>query len=70
MLSAMKKARMIKGLTQTEFARELGVTPQAVCRWEHGKCLPNVKRLKQISAVLDTTVDKLLQEHEGRKEVQ
>lgn len=38
---AIKKARTDAGLTLEEFGSKLGVTKQAVYRWETGKNKPN-----------------------------
>ncbi len=35
-------------LTQDELASELGVNAITVCRWETGKCQPNMKAKKAI----------------------
>jgi phage repressor protein C with HTH and peptisase S24 domain len=54
------KAREGKGLNQSELARALGVTPQAVQSWEAGKSSPRGARLEEVAAFLSTTVDYLL----------
>ena len=36
----IKDFRLIKGITQETLAQELGVTPQAVSRWENGAAMP------------------------------
>lgn len=62
MLNAIKKARLIAGVTQEQLAARVGVSAGAVSQWETGQSHPNVKRLKVIAGVLGTTVDKLLEE--------
>lgn len=43
--------REAKGLNQSELARQLGVTPQSVQKWESGGA-PRTKRLQEIAAIL------------------
>ena len=62
MLNPIKKARLLKGIQQKELAERLGVSQVSVCKWEQGKVFPNVKRLKTVAKVLDTTVEELLPE--------
>ena len=38
----MKWYRLERGLTQNDLAKELGVTPQAVSKWETGQGYPDV----------------------------
>ncbi|MDR0949027.1 MAG: helix-turn-helix domain-containing protein, partial [Lachnospiraceae bacterium] len=45
--------RREKGLTGEKFAEALGVTPQAVSKWENGKCLPETTLLPAIAKLLD-----------------
>ena len=51
-----KKAKM----TQDEFASRLGVTPQAVSKWERGNGLPDVSLIEGICSVLEISADTLL----------
>ncbi|MEI0746952.1 helix-turn-helix transcriptional regulator, partial [Pseudomonas aeruginosa] len=44
------------GLSQSELARNLGVTPQAVQSWESGKSSPRGKRLDELCRLLQVTV--------------
>lgn len=44
------------GLNQSELARRLSVTPQAVQKWESGASVPRGKRLDDIAAALSTSV--------------
>ena len=61
-MNGFKKARLEEGLTQAELAEILGVSTVAVCKWETGKGLPKVKRLKFVAKTLNTTVAKLIDE--------
>lgn len=53
-------AREEKGWNQSEFARELGVTPQSVQAWESGKNTPRPQKMAQIAALLGRTVGYLM----------
>jgi flagellar biosynthesis component FlhA len=53
-------ARKEKGFTQEEFAKRLGVTPQAVSKWERGMGYPDLELLFYICEVLDCSSDYLL----------
>ena len=55
-----KALRKEKHLTQEQIAEILGVSPQAVSRWENSATFPDVTLLPQISGYFDTTVDELL----------
>ncbi len=56
----IKEIRVKNELTQREFADILGVTFQAVSKWETGKCLPDLLILKEISQKFDIALDELL----------
>lgn len=57
-------ARKEKGMTQEMLAEQLGVTRQAVARWETGLSVPDAGMLVRIAGALDTTVNDLLGEEE------
>lgn len=61
--SKLKELRANKGLSQAELAKRLGVTQQAVGRWERDKNLPDNDVLKKISAMFDVSLDYLLDNH-------
>ncbi len=44
----LKKTRQKSFLTQTEFAKEIGVSFSTVNRWESGKGKPNLTAMKNI----------------------
>lgn len=52
--------RRSKGLTQSELGERLGVSFQAVSKWERGETLPDTTILPTLAAVLETTVDFIL----------
>ncbi len=52
--------RKTKELTQDELGERLGVTYQAVSKWERGEALPDVGLLPDLADVLETTVDHIL----------
>ncbi|MCF5040072.1 helix-turn-helix domain-containing protein [Pseudomonas sp. PA-7-1E] len=58
--SIITEAREKQGLNQSELARRLGVTPQAVQAWESGRSLPRPKKLVEIAKVLQIPSHQLL----------
>lgn len=60
-MTALRKYRENKGLTQEQVAKELGVTASAVTQWESGARNPNIKILKKLALILGCTTDELLE---------
>lgn len=60
--SMIKQRRELLGLTQQDLAERLHVTVQAVSQWENGKTQPDSDRILQLSKILGTTADILLDE--------
>lgn len=52
--------RREKGLKQEELAERMGVSPQAVSKWENDLNCPDIALLPQLAKTLDVTVDHLL----------
>ena len=52
--------RTQKGITQAELGERLGVTFQAVSKWERGETCPDISILTDLADILDTTTDYLL----------
>ncbi len=52
--------RKQKGLTQNELAERLGVSFQAVSKWERGETLPDTALLPQLANILETSIDNIL----------
>ncbi len=57
----IKEIRMKNNLTQKEFADKLGVTFQAVSKWENGKNIPDISLLKEISRLFNVDIDEILE---------
>lgn len=47
------------GLTQEELALHIGVTPQAVSRWENGTGMPNISMVVPLAKTLNVSTDYL-----------
>ena len=54
------KYRKNKNLTQEELATQLGVSSQAVSKWENDASCPDISLLPQLSKILGVTTDALL----------
>ncbi len=53
----IKTLRLSKKMTQEKLAQELGVTPQAVSRWENGSALPDITLLPALSVCFGVRID-------------
>lgn len=62
----IRELRKSKNLTQQEFADTLGVTFQAVSKWENGKNIPDVGVMKIISEKYGVNVDEILEGEKGK----
>ena len=60
----MQLLRKNKGLTQEEFAEKVGVSRQAVAKWEAGQAYPDIFNLIRISDLLSVSVDYLVRDQE------
>lgn len=56
----IKKLRNQKNVTQEKLAESLGVTPQAISRWESGAGYPAIDYLPDLAAFFEISVDELL----------
>lgn len=58
--SRIAKFRKAKNMTQEELANMVGVSSQAVSKWENDASCPDISLLPQLSKVLGVTTDELL----------
>lgn len=57
----LKVWRAVKGMTQTELADAVGVSPQTILAWEQGKAIPRLDRYYKLHEVLSLNAeDKIL----------
>ncbi|MBQ9120384.1 MAG: FHIPEP family type III secretion protein [Lachnospiraceae bacterium] len=56
----ISQCRQNKNMTQEELARRLGVTPQALSKWECGRSLPDLSMLAEVCNVLEVSADYLI----------
>lgn len=56
----VKSFRLRNNYSQKEVALRIGVSEQAVSKWENGECLPDVYNLKLLAQILHISVDILL----------
>ncbi len=54
------KLRKQRGLSQEQLGEQIDVTRQTISNWELGETSPNPEQLKQLSKVLDISIDELL----------
>ncbi|MBE6617856.1 MAG: helix-turn-helix transcriptional regulator [Ruminococcaceae bacterium] len=56
----IKRMRKGRGITQRELAEKLGITAQAVSKWERGDACPDIFLLPALAAVFGVTTDEIL----------
>ncbi len=56
----ISKYRKARGMTQEELAAKLGVSSQAVSKWENDASCPDISLLPQLCRTLGITTDELL----------
>lgn len=56
----IQKLRELKGISQTELARQLGVVRSTICQYEKGNRQPDTETLLKLADFFGVTVDYLL----------
>ena len=51
--------RKYKQLTQEELAEKVGVTRQAIAKWEAGETMPDLERSRMLAEILEVSLDDL-----------
>ncbi len=64
----IKKLRTENNITQEVFANALGVTPQAISRWEAEGCYPDIELLPAIADFFSVSTDELLGYRQSERE--
>lgn len=56
----IRSLRKKQEMTQEKLAEKMGVSTQAISKWENGHCLPETAQLPKLAKVLVTSIDDLL----------
>lgn len=56
----LKEIRKKEGISQEQLAEKIGVSRQAITKWETGKGLPDVENMVIIAEIFKITIDELL----------
>ena len=64
----IQSLRKIKGISQEELADKIGVTRQAVSKWESEQSIPDMEKIILLSDYFEVTTDYLLKGIESPKE--
>jgi transcriptional regulator with XRE-family HTH domain len=56
----LRKFRIERSVTQEELAERIGVSGQAVSKWERGECYPDITLLPGLANFFGVTVDRLI----------
>ena len=63
----LKSIRKQTGMSQEQLAEKIGVSRQAVTKWETNAGIPDIENIMAISALFDISIDELLSEKGEKK---
>lgn len=63
----LKSIRKQAGMSQEQLAEKLGVSRQAVTKWETDTSIPDIENIMAISALFDISIDELFSNERGAK---
>lgn len=63
----LKSIRKQAGMSQEQLAEKLGVSRQAVTKWETDAGIPDIENIMAISTLFDISIDELLSNERGAK---
>ena len=64
-LDLLSEYRKRAGLTQKEVGDHIGISSQAVSKWENGQAEPDIDTLYRLAELYNTTVDELVGRSSG-----
>lgn len=56
----LKEIRKEQGLSQEQLAEKIGVSRQAITKWETGKGMPDIENMMILAEIFKTTIDELV----------
>ncbi len=63
----LKRIREKAGLSQERLAEKIGVSRQAVTKWETGKGIPDIENIISLSSLFEVSIDELLLNNKNEK---
>ena len=66
-MKQLKTMRKKKNMTQEQLGKILGVSQQAIAKWENGVSKPRVEMLVMIAVFFHCSIDELLREDTEKK---
>ena len=63
----LKSIRKQAGMSQEQLAEKLGVSRQAVTKWETDAGIPDIENMMAISVLFEISIDELLSNEKGQK---
>ena len=66
----LKSIRKQAGMSQEQLAEKLGVSRQAVTKWETDAGIPDIENIMAISALFDLSIDELFSNERGTKKAE
>ncbi|MGE8205369.1 helix-turn-helix domain-containing protein [Heyndrickxia sp. NPDC080065] len=65
----LKKMRKMLRYTQEEVAEKIGVSRQAVAKWESGETVPDINNCKALAQLYDVALDDLVSDSDDKDEI-
>lgn len=65
----LKKMRKIMRFTQEEVADKIGVSRQAVAKWESGETVPDINNCKALAELYGVALDDLVNDSDDNEEI-
>ena len=59
-MQKLKEFRLKNNYTQRYIAYKIGVSQQAVVKWENGQAIPNMKHIIMLSSLIKCSIDELI----------
>ena len=56
----IRDMRMAAGVTIKDMQDKIGVSAQAICKWQKGDAMPTIDNMVIIAAILNTTIDQII----------
>lgn len=66
----LKQIRANQGLSQEQLAEKIGVSRQAITKWETNRGLPDVENMIILAEVFKVTLDELIMQRKNEQEIQ